>query len=261
MDKENKEKITKDDLTTGTTIFFKENQLGEGMPTAIIPSVLNYIYVDNCINVYRIDTNTFENIPLERIFSISNPIKLNDPSNQKFHIGDIVKFKGNDKKFIVFKASNIDNTVCIYEIEVGTNISNDISLCVKQDLLEHVEPSYVIDWDNEKFSKAFKDNPKKSYRDYRFGINIRVLDGYENLEKYKIIIVHNMAWFNIKICRDEGYTDSLLSETILSLFNPYESFMIRDENPIKENYCKYMEERGVKKHIYEDVWFLKKTDK
>lgn len=261
-----KEKITKDMLTTGTTIFFKENQLGEGMPTALIPSVLNYIYVNNCINVYRIDTNTFENIPLERIFSIANPIKLNDPSNQKFQIGDIVKFKGNDKKFVVTQASSIyendnDDMVCIYEIEVGKNISKDISLGVKQDLLEHVEPSHVIDWGNEEFSKAFKDNPKKSYRDYRFGINIRVLDGYEKLEKYKIIIVHNMAWFNFKICRDEEYTDSLLAETMLSLFNPYESFMIRDDNIIKENYCKYMEERGVKKHIYEEVWFLKKTNK
>lgn len=264
MDKENKEKITKDDLTTGTTIFFKENQLGEGMPTALIPSVFNYVCVNNCINVYRIDTNTFENIPLERIFSIANPIKLNNPSNKKFHLGEIVKFKGNDKKFVVTQASSvndINDMVCIYEIEVGTNISNDISLCVKQDLLEHVEPTHVIDWDNEEFSKAFKDNPKKSYRDYRFGINIRVLDSYDNLGKYKIIIVHNMAWFNIKICRDERYTDSLLSETMLTLFNPYESFMLRDENPIKENYCKYMEERGIKKHIYEEVWFLKKTNK
>ena len=252
-----KEKITKDMLTTGTTIFFKENQLGEGMPTALIPSVLNYIYVNNCINVYRIDTNTFENIPLERIFSIASPIKLNDPSNQKFQIGDIVKFKGNDKKFVVTQASSfndINDMVCIYEIEVGRNISNDISLCVKQDLLEHVEPSHVIDWGNEEFSKAFKDNPKKSYRDYRFGINIRVLDGYENLKKYKIIIVHNMAWFIIKICLAEEYTDSLLSETMLSLFNPYESFRIHDENIIEENYYHYMETRGVKKHVYEGVF-------
>lgn len=240
-----KEKITKEDLTTGTTIFFKENQLGEGMPTALIPSVMNSIYVDNCINVYRIDTNTFENIPLERIFSIANPIKLNNPSNQKFHIGDIVKFKGNDKKFIVFKASNIDDTVCIHEIETGINISKDISLCVKQDLLDYAEPSHVIDWDNEEFIKSFKVNPKKSCRDNRFGINIRVLPGYENLKKYKIIIVHNMAWFNIKICRDKEYTDSLLSETMLSLFNPYESFRLRNENVIEKNYYQYMETEGV----------------
>lgn len=254
-----KEKITKDMLTTGTTIFFKENQLGEGMPSKLIPSVLNYVYQNNCINVYRIDTNTFKDIPIERIFNIVNPIKLNDPSNQKFQIGDIVKFKGNDKKFVVTQASSIyendnDDMVCIYEIEVGTNISKDISLCVKQDLLEHIEPSHVIYWDNEEFSKAFKDNPKKSYRDYRFGINIRVLDGYEKLEKYKIIIVHNMAWFNFKICRDEEYTDSLLSETMLSLFNPYESFRLRDDNIIKENYYQYMEAKGVKKHVYEGVF-------
>lgn len=251
-----KEKITKDSLTTGTTIIFTENQLGEGMPSKLIPSVLNYVYENNHINVYRIDTNTFEDIPMERIFSIANPIKLNDPSNQKFQIGDIVKFKGNNKKFVVFQASSINDIndmVCIYEIEVGTNISKDISLCVKQDLLEHVEPSHVIDWGNEEFSKAFKDNPKKSYRDYRFGINIRVLVGYENLEKYKIIIVHNMAWFIIKICRDEEYTDLLLSETMLSLFNPYESFRIHDENIIKENYYQYMEERGIKKNIYKEV--------
>ena len=107
-----KEKITKDRLTTGTTIFFKENQLGKGMPTALIPSVLNnYVYENNFINVYRIDTNTFEDISIERIFNIANPIKLNDPSNQKFQIGDIVKFKGNDKKFVVLKASNIDDMV------------------------------------------------------------------------------------------------------------------------------------------------------
>lgn len=253
-----KEKITKDDLTVGTTIFFKENQLGEGMPIAFIPSVLNYVCQNNCINVYRIDTNTFEDIPIERIFSIANPIKLNNPSNQKFHLGDIVKFKGCNKKFVVSQASSANDTddtdmICIYEIEVGTNISKDISLGVKQDLLEHAELYHVIDWGNEEFSKAFKDNPKKSYRDYRFGINIRVLDSYDNLEKYKIIIVHNMAWFNIKICRDEEYTDSLLSETMLSLFNPYESFRLRDENVIKENYCQYMEARGVKKNIYKEV--------
>lgn len=249
-----KEKITKDRFATGTTIFFKENQLGEGMPSKLIPSVLNYVYQNNFINVYRIDTNTFEDISIERIFNIANPIKLNDPSNQKFQIGDIVKFKGNDKKFVVLKASNIDDMVCIYEIEAGKNISKDISLGVKQDLLEHVEPSHVIDWDNEEFNKSFKDNPKKSCRDYRFGINIRVLDGYKKLEKYKIIIVHNMAWFIIKICLAEEYTDSLLSETMLSLFNPYESFRIHDENVIEENYYHYMETRGVKKHIYKEVF-------
>lgn len=265
MDKENKEKITKDNLTTGTTITFIEDQLdektGEVIDSKLILSTLNYVYENNYANVYRTDTNTFEDIPFERIFNIKKPTQLNSLSEQKFHIGDIVKFEDNNKKFVVSQTSSINDMVCIYEIEVGTNISKDISLCVKQDLLEHVEPSYVIDWDNEKFSKAFKDNPKKSYRDYRFGINIRVLDSYDNLGKYKIIIVHNMAWFNIKVCRDEEYTDSLLSETMLSLFNPYESFMLRDENIIKENYCKYMEERGIKKHIYEEVWFLKKTNK
>ena len=63
-----------------------------------------------------------------------------------------------------------------------------------------------------------------------------------------------MAWFIIKICRDEEYTDLLLSETMLSLFNPYESFRIHDENIIKENYYQYMEERGVKKQIYKEVF-------
>lgn len=81
------------------------------MPSKLIPSVLNYVYQNNFINVYRIDTNTFEDISIERIFNIANPIKLNDPSNQKFQIGYIVKFKGNDKKFVVLKASNIDDMV------------------------------------------------------------------------------------------------------------------------------------------------------
>lgn len=110
--KMDKEKITKDRFATGVLLsFFKENQLGEGMPSKLIPSVLNYVYQNNFINVYRIDTNTFEDISIERIFNIANPIKLNDPSNQKFQIGDIVKFKGNDKKFVVLKASNIDDMV------------------------------------------------------------------------------------------------------------------------------------------------------
>lgn len=63
-----------------------------------------------------------------------------------------------------------------------------------------------------------------------------------------------MAWFIIKICLAEEYTDSLLSETMLSLFNPYESFRIHDENVIEENYYHYMETRGVKKHIYKEVF-------
>lgn len=110
--KMDKEKITKDRFATGVLLsFFKENQLGEGMPSKLIPSVLNYVYQNNFINVYRIDTNTFEDISIERIFNIANPIKLNDPSNQKFQIGYIVKFKGNDKKFVVLKASNIDDMV------------------------------------------------------------------------------------------------------------------------------------------------------
>ena len=247
MDKENKEKITKDNLTTGTTIFFKENQLGERMPTALIPSVLNYVYEINYINVYRIDTDTFENIPLERIFIMQNPIKLNNPSNQKFYLGEIVKFKGCNKKFVVSQVSEKDDIVCIYEIEFGSKIFEDVSLWVKISLLEHVEPSRTIDWSNEEFSKSFKDNPKKSYKDYRFGIAVRVLDSCLNDKKYKIIIVHDMSYYNIKICLDEKYTDQLLMETMLSLFNPYKSFRIEDEDVVKDNYRYYMETRITEK--------------
>lgn len=247
MDKENKVVIMKENLTIGTTIFFKENQLGERMPIVLIPSVLNYVYENNYINVYRIDTNDFENISLERIFSITNPIKLNNPSNQKFYLGEIVKFKGCNKKFIVSQISENDDIVYIYEIEFGSKIFEDVSLWVKADLLDHVEPSRAIDWSNEEFSKSFKDNPKKSYKDYRFGIAIRVLDSCLNNKKYKIIIVHDMSCYNIKICLDEEYTDQLLMETMLSLFNPYESFRIEDEDVVKDNYYHYMEARITEK--------------
>ena len=87
----------------------------------------------------------------------------------------------------------------------------------------------------------------KSYKDYRFGITVRVLDSCLNDKKYKIIIVHDMSYYNIKICLDEEYTDQLLMETMLSLFNPYKSFRIEDEDVVKDNYRYYMETRITEK--------------
>lgn len=230
MGNENKVKITKENLTIGTTIFFIENELdedtGEILFTNLIKSVINYVYENNnCINVYRIDTNSFEDISLERIYTFKNPNLLSNSSDKKFHIGEIVKFKNCNKKFVVSKTSDKYDMVCIYEIEFGPKISEDISLYVRSDLLEHVEESSHIIVGT---SKSFKDNskPYKDYSSYPFGIAVRVIDGYNNLKKYKIIIIQNMEWYHIKICLTEEYSDSILMCLlhIVFQFNPFKNF-------------------------------------